>query len=59
MVDFSVEAIFLWVSAALQVKSLLVQNNLPTDLQLHCYMRELVKAQQKQDFNLETRWVLK
>eukprot|EP00913_Durusdinium_trenchii_P006591 g6191.t3 len=30
--------------AATQVKSLLVQNNLPTDLQLHCYMRELVKA---------------
>lgn len=29
---------------AAQVKSLLVQNNLPTDLQLHCYMRELVKA---------------
>lgn len=27
-----------------KVKSLLVQNNLPTDLQLHCYMRELVKA---------------
>eukprot|EP00434_Breviolum_minutum_P030452 symbB.v1.2.026930.t1/scaffold2698.1/size85437/6 len=30
--------------AAAQVKALLVQNNLPTDLQLHCYMRELVKA---------------
>ncbi|CAJ1345566.1 unnamed protein product [Effrenium voratum] len=30
--------------AAAQVKSLLDSNNLPTDLQLHSYMRELVKA---------------
>lgn len=38
-----------------EVKSLLVQNNLPTDLQLHCYMRELVKAQTAQT----ERWTRK